>query len=185
MLELRRQNVITEIKKNCGTASEFLIKYNPDIQNAAANNLERVYFGKAPSIANIASVYNYELYVSWFMVQIDNLNDYCKVKEKMQNIEAEQLANIVYANYPYLKASEILLFFFRLKSGVYGTFYGSIDPQKISVALIEFLKQRLVEMRNIENKQIKIEMEKLRIEWAKTAVTRQQYEQIKSKEIWR
>lgn len=39
----------------------------------------------------------------------------------------KELSALILTEYPFLKASEILLFFHRLKCGRYGRFYGSVD----------------------------------------------------------
>lgn len=49
---------------------------------------------------------------------------------------------MIRVEYYYLKASELLLFFFKLKTGEYGTFYGVVDPMVIMSALIEFKAYR-------------------------------------------
>ena len=49
-----------------------------------------------------------------------------------------ELAVMIRVEYYYFKASELLLFFFKFKSGEYGTFYGVVDPMVIMAALIDF-----------------------------------------------
>lgn len=174
------QKSVADIRSLCGDAQQFLLKFSPALQKQCSQSLERVYYGQAPSIVNLTKAYNHELYEVWFMAQIENLNSYCNVREKMSIDHMRELANVVLCNYPYLKISELLLFFWRLKSGEYGEFYGAVDPLKISTALVKFGEQRRKEMTAIQNKRNEAQLEIKRLEWAKTAVTRQQYEQLKN-----
>ncbi|MDR1623954.1 MAG: hypothetical protein LBS04_03170 [Tannerellaceae bacterium] len=45
-----------------------------------------------------------------------------------------ELAGLIRTEYPFLKASEVLLFFHRLKCGRYGRFYGVVDALFITSA---------------------------------------------------
>lgn len=54
----------------------------------------------------------------------------------------KDLAALILAEYPNLKASEILLFFHRLKCGRYGRFYGMVDALFITSSLLQFTEQR-------------------------------------------
>ena len=56
---------------------------------------------------------------------------------------------MIRVEYYYLKASELLLFFFKLKTGEYGHLYGVVDPMVIMSALIEV--QSITEKGNWRN----------------------------------
>lgn len=124
--------------------------------------------------------------LSWLMIQLDNLNQFAGVKNKLiaENNKYNpllDLAQIICCSYGYLKVSELILFFHRFKAGLYGEFYGSVDPLKITNALHEFTRNRISEMNKYENLRQQAKLEKQRAEWAETAVTRQQYKQMKNK----
>jgi hypothetical protein len=81
-----------------------------------------------------------------------------------------ELSSIIKTEYYFLKASELLLFFYKLKAGEYGTFYGSVDPMVIMLALNQFrgFRIRQIEMYEREDKMDKIMKE--REEWERKAV---------------
>jgi hypothetical protein len=56
--------------------------------------------------------------------------------------QAEFLAEVIANEYYFLKASELLLFFYNFKTGKYGRFYGVVDPMRIMEALGEFKDER-------------------------------------------
>jgi hypothetical protein len=47
---------------------------------------------------------------------------------------------MIVSEFGFLKASEVMLFFYRLKAGRYGHFYGSIDP----MVIMETLRNRFM-----------------------------------------
>ena len=71
----------------------------------------------------------------WILAQLENLNQYAGTKNKMEPGQMKMLAEIIMTEYFYLKASELLLFFYQFKAGKYGELYGSVDPLRISSAL--------------------------------------------------
>lgn len=64
------------------------------------------------------------------------------VKEKMPVSRQKELSVLILTEYPFLKASEMLLFFHRLKCGRYGRFYGSVDALTITTSLLQFMDER-------------------------------------------
>lgn len=146
------------------------------MQIPAANNLDRSYLGIAPTLTTVCHTYGYDILEVWIMAQLENLNDFCGATLKMSISQMSELAKIIFSDYHFLKVSELLLFFYRFKSGKYGHFYGSIDPQKITVALLEFKRERITEIKYLESKNENDRKEKLREEWEKICVTREEYD---------
>jgi len=93
--------------------------------------------------------------------------------------QMEQTASAIISEYSFLKVSELHLFLHRFKAGRYGTFYGCIDPLQITYALAQFVEQRRNEITKIQQKQNEERIYRQRKQWAKTAVSRQEYEQLK------
>lgn len=149
------------------------------MQVLASQNEERAYTGKAPTLTTVSHAYGYEVLEVWLMSQLENINDFCGASVKMEIPQMADLANIIFSDYHFLKISELLLFFHRFKAGDYGHFYGSIDPQKITVALLEFKQRRIAEIKFYESRKQNEEKNKQREEWAKNCVTRAEYEQMK------
>ena len=71
-----------------------------------------------------------------------------------------ELSVMIRVEYYYLKASELLLFFFKLKTGEYGTFYGVVDPMVIMSALIEFKAYRKRQLEKYDREEQERQREK-------------------------
>lgn len=138
--------------KKYGTAHEFAVSFNPDIQVKCAANVERSLTGEAPTVRHLLATYTHEQMSVWLMGHFENLNIFVGVKSKMEYEQMKMLADIILTEYPYLKASEILLFFFYFKGGKFGELYGSVDPLKVTVALQSFMQWRARELDKIEQK---------------------------------
>lgn len=124
-----------------GTRENFLQVLNPSTQVLAARNPERAFFGKAPTLGVLKKTYGENAATMWLLPQLYDLCEYTGAK-KMDIQQATMLAEVIAQEYGYLKVSELLLFFFRFKSGAYGRFYGAVDPLVITSALREFMKER-------------------------------------------
>lgn len=173
------QNAIHDTKLKYGSGADFMLIFNKDIQLKTALHTERAYLGNAPTLNTVRLSYSNELLTIWIMAQLEDINDFVAVKQKMTLAQMEQTANIIATEYSYLKVTEIHLFLHRLKSGRYGTFYGCIDPLQLMQALNQFLEQRRTEINQIEQRNKQQLLDQQRAKWAETAVTRQEYEQIK------
>lgn len=97
--------------------------------------------GDFPTLADINAAYGKGFASDWLMPQIFNLVANCGAKNLTLEQEVE-LSRIIAAEYYYFKISELLLFFYRFKTGRYGRFYGSVDPMVITCALREFRRER-------------------------------------------
>jgi hypothetical protein len=73
--------------------------------------------------------------VTWLIPQLHNLCAAVGVKTKLDDAQLAQLAMMIRKEFGYLKATEVMLFFWRLKSGRYGKFYGAVDPMAVMIAL--------------------------------------------------
>ncbi len=177
------QLAVDSIKKQYGDANSFLSVFNKNIQPIVATNIERAYLGTAPSLSLAQQAYNKQLIIAWLMAQLENLNDFIGVNQKMTLLQMQETAQIIFSNYHFLKVTEIHLFLHRLKSGQYGEFYGSIDPIRITNSLRIFLKERNNEISAFEQSRQNRKMEKLRDEWKQKAITRDEYEKIKSRKL--
>lgn len=157
-----------------------MLTFNKHIQIKVALNPDRAYLGKAPSLNNIRKAYNIDVLIVWIIAQLEDVNDFVGVRQKMTLPQMEHLACIIISEYGYLKATELHLFLYRLKAGRYGVFYGCIDPLIITRSLTQFMQQRGVEIAAIENKSEQQRLNDKRKQWATTAVSRHQYELLKT-----
>ncbi len=121
---------------------QFLLQYNPDRQLDICTEPGDCYFGGYPTLAQVNGTLGQSVSVAWLVAQLYDLSEYCGCKAKLEGRPAEQCARIITANYFYLKVSELMLFFYKFKSGDYGRFYGAVDPMVITTALKDFASER-------------------------------------------
>ena len=127
---------------NYGNLVNFMTTFNPDIQYEIQQDKEDCYFGRYPTLARLNKEYCNTASVQWLNIQIYNLGEFCGCKDKMSPQQILDCARTISGTYYFLKVSELMLFFFYFKAGKYGTFYGSVDPMKITFALLQFCKER-------------------------------------------
>jgi hypothetical protein len=132
-------------KRRLQTIEDFGRAYNPDylITRCKGMTIEDIntlcLFAETPTLSEIRATYGKNAPIVWLMAQLNSLSEFCGAKEKMDVKTAERTAFIICTNYYYLKASELLLFFYKFSTGRYGRFYGTTDPQIILQALSTFV----------------------------------------------
>ena len=164
-----------EILSNYGDAHNFALVFNPSVQIMCAMNIERSLMGNAPTIRQLLHTYQLEHVQIWVMAHLEDLNEYAGVKNKMATNHIKELASMIIVKSSFLKASEILLFFHKLKAGDFGGFYGTVDPLKVGESLNDFLDWRRLELDKVNNKTAQDKRERNHKEWNETAITREEY----------
>lgn len=154
-----------------GTREQFLVTMNPAIQAVAAKHPDRCYFGDAPTLGILRKAYGENMAVMWLVPQLDDLIAFTNSRQLMNLEQTKFVAEIITNEYGWLKTSELMLFFYRFKAGYYGRFYGTVDPMIITTAIRSFLKERS----EAYDKQRKDEERREREEYAKHAVTAEEY----------
>ena len=146
------------------TPETFMSDYNQDLQGKllriGATHAGLAINHNIPSLGLLSFTYGDETPVEWLVIQFGSLNDFAEVKSKISNGQIYELANLVLSEYYYLNAAEILFFIGRFKMGYYGTFYGAIDPMKITNALMQYARERRQDMERYEKEQCRIQREK-------------------------
>jgi len=94
--------------------------------------------------------------------------------------QTEEAARVIIAQYGFLKVTEIMLFLHHIKAGRYGHFYGTVDPQRITDALREFLEWRYNEISRIEKQREQERWARELEERKKTAITYDEYIALKN-----
>ena len=102
----------------------------------------RCLFAPYPTIAEINAAEGAGASAAWIVTQLFSLSEFCGARDKMSEYQMEHLARLIAREYFYLKISELMLFFHRLKCGAYGRFYGTVDPMIITCALRQFRVDR-------------------------------------------
>lgn len=124
-----------------GDRNDFIRKVNPDVQTTFARHPDSCYFGDYPTLSELNSAYGRTMASQWLVAQLTNLSEFSGARD-VTAMQLEELARIVAQEYHWLKITELLLFFYRFKTGSYGRFYGSVDPLVITTALREFVRDR-------------------------------------------
>lgn len=158
------------VKEQFGDKTMFLTEFNPMAQIKAVKNSDRAFFGKAPTLTLVGHTYGENTPVMWLLAQLFDLCEFTGVK-KMDEQQAQYLAEVISFEYSFLKVTELMVFFHRFKMGEYGRFYGSVDPMLILTALKEFLGQREIEIIRHESELRKKE----EVEHAKTVVSQEEW----------
>lgn len=97
--------------------------------------------GDYPTLADINIAYGPSFSQQWLVPQIASLALYTGAKN-LDTYQQRSLASVIATEYYYLKVTELLLFFYRFKTGRYGRFYGAVDPLIVTSALHEFIFER-------------------------------------------
>lgn len=81
------------------------------------------------------------------------LNEFLNINKGLQAQYIKQLSYILYAKYQHLRLSDLKLLFDYILESRYGTFYGSIDSQRIVSSFYEYNKERTDLFAKIETQQ--------------------------------
>ena len=173
------------VKKNMillryGDAHRFALAFNPSVQIKCAMNMEKSLLGDAPTIRQLLYTYQMEQMQVWVMAQLEDLNEFVGQKNKMKTAQIKALASMIIVKADYLKASEILLFFYKLKAGDFGGFYGAVDAQKVGEYLNAFMNWRNQEVDKLQTKLAQEQLERKRKEWQKKGITREEYDLVRA-----
>lgn len=120
----------------------FMERMNPQAQLSVCTDDDRCFFGDFPTLLGLEKQYQKATPISWLVAQLLDLSEFCGCKNKLDDYQLRQCAFLIYREYGYMKTSELMLFFVRLKSGHYGEFYGAVDAIRIMAALRKFKQER-------------------------------------------
>lgn len=116
----------------------FMITYNPSNQIRYTKDEERCVYGRAPALVNINKQFSKNTAQQWLTAQIDDLANFldCKPPTAEQRIN---IADMILDRYYYLKVTELMLFFKKLKFGDYCKFYDKISSVDLLSSLHDFV----------------------------------------------
>lgn len=78
----------------------------------------------------------------WLVPLIADASLSCGLKEDVTKDQLQFTAMAIFSRYRWLKASEVMLFFFNFKAGFYERFYSYFDTQTIIRSFKAFLEER-------------------------------------------
>lgn len=150
------------IRDKYGSPVKFAERFSPSIQRRLRElGIDYVEASRYdyPTIGELKEAYGIDMVHTWMCVMVENLNDFCGVKQKMTDEQKEEVAHILMCECVRLNIAEVALFFDKVKRGVFGEYYGILD----TVRTMKILKSFVTERSAAINKQIELD-EKARIE---------------------
>lgn len=164
--------------KFMGDENAFCEVFSPTLQKKVAENEERAFLGKAPMLCTLDAAYGEGSALLWLIPQLHDLCATVGVKTKLDDMQLKQLAQMIRSEFGYLKATEVMLFLWRLKGGHYGEFYGSVDIQRVMRALRgRFSEERAKVIDHHEGEQ----RDQERQQWSKTALKPHEVEELRKR----
>lgn len=146
------------------TPSRMAVDYNPDLQGKLArSNLtlaDIAMNGDIPSLANVHSVYGEDCALRWLKIQFNSLNDYAEQGKGITDSQLDELCGLVLGEYYLMNLAEICNFISRFKLGKYGQFYGVIGPMKITSSILEYIKERRIDIERYDREQYRLQRQK-------------------------
>lgn len=162
---------------------ELCSTYNPGLQAVMPSRCKSIhvatFFEQAPTLGEMQEAYGEIVGIAFLKAQFIKINEFAGSKQKISEAQLEDLSLQIMAEYPFLNVLEVIVFCGRLRSGMYGEFYGSVDPMKILYGLSLFCKDRQNDIARYETAMEKAEMNRKREEWAKNAITWEEWQKIK------
>lgn len=162
-----------ELIKKFGGPKEFANRFSPDIQwklreigadYAACSHMEY------PTMWEVREVYGMDCLRDWVAVMVENLNDFCNVRDKMKDDQKDEAAHIISCEYGHLNIAEVALFFLKVKSGAFGEFYGILDTVRLMAIMKKFMAERTKALVSYYDAKRKEDEQKERERWEREAV---------------
>ena len=97
--------------------------------------------GDYPRLREIGEAYGDEATQAIVFGIVTNIIENAGGKEMLTPMQVSSLAATIYAEHPWMKITELLLFAQRFKGGHYGRFFGAQDPTVITEALLKFREE--------------------------------------------
>lgn len=145
-------------QKYGNTPAIFVSKMNPATVQSNCRKLgiktaKTAYLSESISLAKVNKAYGRDSVLIFIQAWIENLADFMGFSEEKKPTPSflHEVSELFYENAYFLKVSEMGYFFNNLKRGVYGQFYGNLDPQKLLIFLDAFLTERFDAVRQINN----------------------------------
>lgn len=125
-----------------GGYEQFCRVFSPELQEVAAGNIVRTYAGTAPRLSVLAEGYGRQEALRWICLHLQDMNGFSNVRLKLTAGQQISLSSLILRQYGYLKASELLFYFYRVKQGCYGAFSYAIEPTFFTHSLQIFITER-------------------------------------------
>lgn len=144
--------------------TDLCYAYHPDNAVKFSHYPTRCITGEAPTLIDVNLAYHSTASIIWLIAQLTSLQEQLNVPNKMTVYQIDACAQNITERFGYLKLSELMLFFARLKGGLYNVdWHGYITPDKLVTALREhFIPYRNDLLHKIEKDRKEREQKKQR-----------------------
>lgn len=133
---------VTAVISRYGDVDRFMGVFTCGRERDYCAHAERCVLGTAPTLGQVGAAYGANAPAAWLIPFLWDVSEFCGCREKLTRRQMEELAYLIAREWHWLKVTELMLFFWRMKSGCYGRFYGNIDPMVMTTALRAFVKDR-------------------------------------------
>lgn len=124
------------------TVDYFFRVFRPQRQLLICQDSKYCFFGPSPTLTEIDIMYGPFTCAKWLVPLIADASLGCGLKEDVTQDQLQFTAMAIYSRYRWLKASEVMLFFFNFKAGFYERFYSYFDTQTIVRSIKTFIEER-------------------------------------------
>lgn len=161
----------SDVAAKYGNDYEFFDKFTPDLQLGYHKRLMSVVKNESVSLTQVAQAYGEQNLKFWLKAQISELG---KIFKGGDEETMNKLADMIYAERPDLKVTEVMAFLGGVSLGKYGEIYG-FDAYQIIRLLPNFIARRNECIRMMEQE----ERTRRDEEHKKHCVTYEEYKRMK------
>ena len=144
----QRQPVVTQqvlyFLQKYPTIEAFYKVFNPQRIIFVCQDPQYCFFGPSPTLTQIDIMYGPLSSAKWLVPLIADASLSCGLKEDVSESQLQFTAVAISNRYRWLKAGELMLFFFNFKAGFYERFYSYFDTQTIIRSFKNFLEERVL-----------------------------------------
>ena len=124
------------------TVDYFFRIFSPQRQLLICQNPTYCFFGPSPTLTEVDIMYGPFTSAKWLVSLVADASLSCGLKEDVTENQLQFTAMAIYCRFRWLKASELMLFFFNFKAGFYERFYSYFDTQTIIRSVKTFIEER-------------------------------------------
>ncbi len=128
---------LNNLKEKFPSFEGFCRMFNPDSQENFEDERKAI-LNEYSTLEMLDMAYGTNKAVEWLIAQLADLNSFCGLIN-MRDDQTMRLAKVIYAEHKKTKFSEFMAFFLRFKGGVFGHFYGNVEPMVIASLLHDYL----------------------------------------------
>lgn len=130
---------IKAVKETFGEFEDFLVKASPKCQISFSDK-EKALLGNYPTLKDICLTYGNDAAAKWIISQVVDLGEFADANN-MTEYQFIELASVIAKECQDLKISEVLNFFYQMKSGQL-PITDKLSPLSVIVNLRNFLYKR-------------------------------------------